>query len=235
MSPQAVRPLALTAMVGGALYVIAGFVQLTSPEQSAPFSRMSDYLIEAVLALSLLLTLAGFVALHLLLRAGGYRGLRGSTGFRAAVLGQGAMLASTVASLIAGAAALGFLYFAGTLVLLVGLALLSVATHRAALLPGWSPYLVGALAVGVLGEFGMVVVGVVWITLGYVLRSLRGGGGGPFLARCVTIQEFDFHELRLIRVGRRASAQRPGPLTEADPLLPLSSGKSPRLPCALPP
>ncbi len=235
MSPQAVRPLALTAMVGGALYVIAGFVQLTSPEQSAPFSRMSDYLIEAVLALSLLLTLAGFVALHLLLRAGGYRGLRGSTGFRAAVLGQGAMLASTVASLIAGAAALGFLYFAGTLVLLVGLALLSVATHRAALLPGWSPYLVGALAVGVLGGFGMVVVGVVWITLGYVLRSLRGGGAGPSLARCVTIQEFDFHELRLIRVGRRASAQRPGPLTEADPLLPLSSGKSPRLPCALPP
>jgi hypothetical protein len=176
MSPQAVRPLALTAMVGGALYVIAGLVQLTSPEQSAPFSRMSDYLIEAVLAFSLLLTLAGFVALHLLLRAGGYRGLRGSTGFRAAVLGQGAMLASTVASLIAGAAALGFLYFAGTLVLLVGLALLSVATHRAALLPGWSPYLVGALAVGVLGGFGMVVVGVVWITLGYVLRSLRGGG-----------------------------------------------------------
>ena len=190
MSPQAVRPLALTAMVGGALYVIAGFVQLTSPEQSAPFSRMSDYLIEAVLALSLLLTLAGFVALHLLLRAGGYRGLRGSTGFRAAVLGQGAMLASTVASLIAGAAALGFLYFAGTLVLLVGLALLSVATHRAALLPGWSPYLVGALAVGalavgalavgVLGGFGMVVVGVVWITLRYVLRSLRGGGAARF-------------------------------------------------------
>lgn len=85
MSPQAVRPLALTAMVGGTLYVIAGLVQLTSPEQSDPFSRMSDYLIEVPLALSFLLTLAGFVALYLLLRAGGYRGLRGSTGFRAVV------------------------------------------------------------------------------------------------------------------------------------------------------
>jgi len=163
-------------MVGGTLYVIAGLVQLASPEQSDPFSRMSDYLIEAPLALSLLLTLAGFVALYLLLQAGGYRGLRGSTGFRAVVLGQGAMLASTVASLIAGEPALGFLYFAGTLVLLVGLALLSVATYRAAFLPGWSPYLVGALAVGVLGGFGMVVVGVVWITLGYVLWSLRSEG-----------------------------------------------------------
>ena len=80
MSPQAVRPLALTAMLGGTLYVIAGLVQLTSPEQSDPFSRMFDYLIEVPLALSLLLTLAGFVALYLL-RAGGYRGLRGSTAF----------------------------------------------------------------------------------------------------------------------------------------------------------
>jgi len=158
-------------MVGGALYVVAGLVQLTSPEQSDPFSRTSDYLIEALLALSLLLTLAGFVALHLLLRAGGYCGQRGWTGFRAAALGQGAMLASTVASLIAGAPALGFLYFAGTLVLLVGLALLSVATHRAGLLPGWSPYLVGALAVGVLGGFGVLVVGVIWIALAYVLLS----------------------------------------------------------------
>ncbi len=81
------------------------------------------------------------------------------------------MLASAVGSLIAGAPALGFLSIAGTLVLLVGLALLSVATHRAALLPGWSAYLVGALAVGVLGEVGVVVAGVDWIVLAYVLLS----------------------------------------------------------------
>jgi hypothetical protein len=121
-------PPALTAMVGGTLYVVAGLVQLTSPEQTGLFSRMSDCLIEALLALSLLLTLAGFVALHLLFRAGGYRGLRGWVGFRAAALGQGAMLASAAIFLTVGAPALGFLYFAGTLALLVGLALLSVAT-----------------------------------------------------------------------------------------------------------
>ncbi len=171
MSPQAVRPLALVAMVGGALYVVLGAVQLASPEQADPFFRTSDYLIQILLVLSLLLTLAGFVALNLLFRAGGYRGPRGWTGFRAAVLGQGAMLASAVASLIAGAPALGFLSVVGTLVLLVGLALLSVATHRAALLPGWSAYLVGALAVGILGEVGVVVVGLVWIALSSVLLS----------------------------------------------------------------
>jgi hypothetical protein len=151
--------------------VVSGVAQLASPGQTDPFSGPSDYLIQVLRALSLLLTLAGFVALRFLFRAGGYRGVRGWTGFRAAVLGQGAMLASAVASLIAGAPALGFLSVAGNLLLLVGLALLSVAIHRAELLPDWSAYLVGALAMGVFGEVGVVVVGLVWIALAYVLLS----------------------------------------------------------------
>ena len=176
MSPQSVRPLVLTAMAGGVLYVVSGVAQLASPEQTDPFSGTSDYLIQVLRALSLLLTLAGFVALNLLFQAGGYRGVRGWTGFRAAVLGQGAMLTGAVASLVAGAPALGFLSVAGNLMLLVGLALLSVATHRAAHLPGWSAYLVGALAVGALGEVGVVAGGLVWIALAHVLRSVRGAG-----------------------------------------------------------
>src|SRR5215210_7512034 len=114
-------------VLGGAVYVVAGVVQLASPEQTDPFSRTSDYLIGVLLALSFLLTLAGFLALHLL-QAGRYGGPRGWTGFRAAVLGQGAMLVSAVTSLAAGGLALGFLYVIGVFVLLVGLALLSVAT-----------------------------------------------------------------------------------------------------------
>ena len=79
MSPRAVSPLALVAMVGGVLYVVLGAVQLASPEQADPFVRTSDYLIQILLVLSLLLTLAGFVALHLR-RAGVYSGPRGLTG-----------------------------------------------------------------------------------------------------------------------------------------------------------
>jgi hypothetical protein len=172
MSPQAVRPLALTAMVGGALYVVVGLVQLTSPEQTDPFSRTSDYLIQLLLVLSLLLTLAGFVALHRR-QAGVYSGPRGWTGFRAAVLGQGAMLAAAVVSLATGGLTLGFLYFLGVCLLLVGLALLPVATYRAAVLPHWSAYLVAALAAIIFGGFGMVVVGLAWIALSYVLWSAR--------------------------------------------------------------
>ena len=180
MPPQAVRPLALTAMAGGALYVASGLVGLASPAQTDPFSRTSNYLIGALLALALLLTTAGFVALHLLLQAGGYRGLRGWTGFRAAVLGQGAMLVSAVASVATGDTALGFLYFVGVCVLLVGLALLPVATYRAAILPHWSAYLVAALAAIIFGAFGMVVVGLAWIALAYVLLSRSDAIAGRF-------------------------------------------------------
>ena len=158
MPPGTVRPLALVAVLGGASYVLSGVVQLASPEQTDPFSRASDYLIGALLALSFLLTLAGFLALHLR-QAGRYGGPRGWTGFRAATLGQGAMLVSAVVSLAAGKLALGFLYVVGVFVLLVGLALLSVATYRAAILPHWSAYL---------------VAGLVWLALGYILFSQRG-------------------------------------------------------------
>ncbi len=170
MSPQTVRRLALTAMLGGAIFVVSGVIQLVSPEQTDPFSRTSDYLIEALLVLSFLLTLAGLVALHLR-QASNYGGPRGWTGFRAAVIGQGAILASAVASLAAGGLVLGFLYVVGLFVLLIGLALLSVATYRAGILPHWSAYLVAALAVIVFGELGVFLVGLVWIALGYVLWS----------------------------------------------------------------
>jgi len=177
MSSQTVGRLALIAMLGGVIFVVAGVVQLASLEQSDPFSRTSDYLIEVLLVLSFLLTLAGFVALHLR-QAGRYGGPRGWTGFRAALIGQTAVLASAVASLAAGGLALGFLYVVGVFVLLVGLALLSIATYKAAVLPHWSAYLVAALAAIVFGELGMVLVGLAWIALGYVLRSQTGAAPG---------------------------------------------------------
>jgi hypothetical protein len=178
MPSQVVRRLAFVAMLGGVLYAVAGVVQLASAEQTDPFSRASDYLIQVLLALSFLLTLAGFVALNLLFKAVGYRGLRGWTGIRAAALGQGAMLVSAVASLVTGRLVLSFLYTFGVLVLLVGLALLPVATYRAAILPWWGTLLVAALAAIIFGEIGVVLVGLVWIALGYVLWSRSGTSAG---------------------------------------------------------
>jgi hypothetical protein len=105
-------------------------------------------------------------------------------GFRAAVMGQSAILASALVFLATGTLALSSLYTAGVFVLLVGLALLSVATYRAAILPYWSAYLVAALAVIIFGGGWVVVVGLAWIALAYVLFSQRGATAGrPSRAR----------------------------------------------------
>ena len=98
--------------------------------------------------------------------------------------GAEAILASALVSLATGTLALSFLYTAGVFVLLAGLALLSVATYRAAILPYWSAYLVAALAVIIFGGGWVVVVGLAWIALAYVLFSQRGATAGrPSRAR----------------------------------------------------
>jgi hypothetical protein len=87
------------------------------------------------------------------------------------------MLVSAVASLVTGGLVLGFLYFVGVCLLLVGLVPLPVATYRASILPRWSAYLVAVLAVIVLGEGWVVLVGLSRIALSYVLRTQ--GGASP--------------------------------------------------------
>ena len=66
-----------------------------------------------------------------------------------------------MASFLAGGSALSFLYTVGVLVLLVGLALLSVATYRAVILPHWTAHQVAAIVVIVFGELGVVLTGLV--------------------------------------------------------------------------
>jgi hypothetical protein len=96
-----------------------------------------------------------------------------------------------VAALVAGTPAWGVLYFIGVCVLHVGLALLPVATHRAAILPGWSAYLVAALAAVIFGGIGALVVGTAWIALAYVLRRGMRSLGDPaaFFRRIVIVYE----------------------------------------------
>jgi hypothetical protein len=77
-----------------------------------------------------------------------------------------------------GLAVLGILvYTPGTLLLSIGMLLLGIATVRARVLPRWCGV---ALIVGVVAMFigaesgGMVLFGLVWVAVGYVLWSGRG-------------------------------------------------------------
>ncbi len=72
---------------------------------------------------------------------------------------------------------LSFLYFAGLCLHLVGLALLSVATYRAAILPYWSAYLVAALATIIFGGAGWSWSG--WLGSRSLTSSFREGVRRP--------------------------------------------------------
>ena len=163
------RGLALVAVSGGTAAVIWGIAQLSS-EQAATRFGTSYHLVEALLIFALLSQLGGLFALNLT-QAGtqGY-GRLGTTGFSAAIVGGVVILASAMASLVvSGGSTLGSFFVVGAALLTFGALLLAFATFRAAVLPRWSAIPVAALLLISLGELGVLLNGLVWVILGYVL------------------------------------------------------------------
>lgn len=180
MSPQAsllfVRGLALVAVSGGVAAVIWGIAQLSS-EQAATRFGASYHLVEALLVFALLSQLGGLFALHLAQAGSRGYGRLGTAGFSVATVGAVALLASTVASLVSGGSTLGSFFVVGAALLTFGALLLAFATFRAAVLPRWSAIPVAGLLLISLGELGVLLNGLVWVTLGYVLLPEQPSSG----------------------------------------------------------
>ncbi len=70
----------------------------------------------------------------------------------------------------------GFGFLVGLLLVSLGLVLLGVATLQARVLPRWCGVgLIALVVFSALGAFGgFVVVGLIWLALGYALRSQMG-------------------------------------------------------------
>ena len=169
-SPQLYRRLALVAMLGGVVDMVLGIVQLSSPPQAEINFQTSDYLIEALRGTAALLQLGGLFVLHRSQAgASGYRGL-GTIGFSLAVVGQAVILASAVTALASGRVAFS-LFVLGALLVIAGVPLLAAGTFWAAVLPRWSAVLVTGLLSFAFGPIGVIVNGLVWIVLGYLLLS----------------------------------------------------------------
>jgi hypothetical protein len=147
--------------------VIWGIAQLSS-EQAATRFGASYHIVEALLVFALLSQLGGLFALHLSQAGSRGYGRLGAAGFSVATVGGVAILASAVASLVSGGFTLGF-FVVGAALLAFGALLLAFATFRAAVLPRWSAILVAGLLLISLGELGMLLNGIIWITLGYTL------------------------------------------------------------------
>jgi hypothetical protein len=164
-SPNTIRRLALVATLGGAAMIVANALLFARPGAGA-LESASDDVVEGLVALSLLLTLAGLVGLHL--RQAGTYGVLGTVGFVLALIGQASTTAD-VFSLNVGLARVTILPA------VVGFFLLALAISRSPALPHWTGFLlfVGFTAFWVLreGDEGIALDGVVWLVVGYALRS----------------------------------------------------------------
>lgn len=194
-----VRPLVVAAGATVAAFGALTAVQIASPPQTDPFSRPSDYVIEALFLAGLLAVTTAVVMLHRWHRD---RSRWNWFGLVATVVSGGgtALVAIAVAAtLLSGRMVLGEVFLIGALAWLVGGVLLAVAAYRAGLLPRPVAVLFGVAMPlsGVIGEpAGPVTVAVLWAVVAFTVR--RRADGQPR------------HDVNRIRSRGPARSPRPG-------------------------
>ena len=177
---------ALGALLAGIAWLASGLFSLVTGQGAAelqdPYAELgtffSYYLLEILFSIALAGMLAGLVGFHA--RQAPNYGRLGTAGFFAAFVGVFFMLASTVATILAGSEVLDWLFVLGFVGTLVGFVLLGTATLRARVLPRWCGILLLLAVLGIpvhfaLGSYGGAILdGLVWLALGYGLWSERG-------------------------------------------------------------
>jgi hypothetical protein len=171
---------ALAALASGVLWIAGGLLHLAYPQDPpGAFGYYLNYLGTAVFSTAYLGMLGGLVGLHAR-QMDGY-GRLGMAGFLLAFVGAALAFVGQASSVIFpqnGTLAWlfsdpGFGFQAGILLTSLGLLLMGIATLRAGVLPRWCGFgLIALVVFSALGAFGgFVVVGLIWLALGYALRS----------------------------------------------------------------
>lgn len=159
-------------MAGALAFAAEGVLELAH-HQHDHFSGAADYLIEAAFAAGLLLTLAGWFALHL--RQERDLGGLGTWSFRVAVCGQGALGIVALATLVRGQDALGPVFPIAVMAWVLGTIGYAVATGRAATFARWVPiaFALGTAAGIVINPGGAIVLGALWLALATTILGER--------------------------------------------------------------
>jgi hypothetical protein len=176
MRPSLIRLGGLAAMVGGVLFVAAPLLGRYIPQ------AMPGFTMETFLVVALLLVPIGMVGFHYLQHRS--YGRMGRAGFWMGVVGPLAVALGAASYLWWGSpfgSSLLWLTTIGPLLLLAGFALYGVATLQARVLPRWCgvAFIVAlpiALVLSIPLSFAslFIVFGLIWLALGYALRSQRG-------------------------------------------------------------
>ena len=165
--------------MGAIAWIVSGLISLVIPGQGTEtLGTFTYYLLEILFSLASLGMLAAIVGFHA--RQAPNYGRLGTAGFLAAFVGVFFLLASTVATILAGREVLDWLFILGFVGSLVGFVLLGVATLRARVFPRWCGVLLIVAVLGIpvyfaLGNYGgAILYGLVWLGLGYGLWLERG-------------------------------------------------------------
>src|SRR5215207_8654126 len=182
---------ALAALASGVLWVTEGLLTLAYPQTptDVPSTRL-DYLGTSVFSAAYLGELGALIGLRAS-QVDSY-GRPGTAGFLLAFVGAALLCLGQAASAIfAGNGALewffgdpGYGFMVGINLLLVGLAVLGVATLQAEVLPRWCGLaLIGVVVASIFGAIlsaggAFVTVGLLWIAVGYALWPERAAPVG---------------------------------------------------------
>ena len=163
-SSDLIRWAGLAAMVAGVAFILDILFVLTAAE--AEWTNVV-YIVAA------LLLVVGMVGLHAL-QKGNY-GRIGRGGFWTVVVSSLAQVVGLIVFLLGSEALIWLVFPVGFLAVPVGLILYGAATLQARVLPRWCG--LGLIVVSpvtvVLGDYGGIVFGLLWLALGYVLWSQR--------------------------------------------------------------
>lgn len=179
----------LAAMLAGVAWASSGifhFALVYPAEGTGPMDELPAYLIEfahAIAEAAMLVALLGLRA-----RQAPAYGSLGKVGFVLAFLGSAILAVITVFTTVTqgagGETFLTLIFVSGVLGWFVGFPLLGIATLRAKVLPRWCGVLLLAyfpLFVFLLNSYGWggIVLGLLWLALGYALLSERGKAVRP--------------------------------------------------------
>lgn len=170
--PRSVRSL---PAVAGASWLVFTFAQGLLPEQAQPFEQTSDYVLEALFTVALLAGAAAAFALRPL-GAVAARSRFAGIAVHGYGIGQGLVGLAAAHTLGLGRDALGPVFLAGLLMVVVCGVLTAVATVRHGALPKSVAVAFGAalpLSM-VVGTWGPLALAALWLGVAVSVRSERG-------------------------------------------------------------